>query len=113
MIDHIWTTRRAESKTSNPERLPVLGNFISRPFELGTLQEWGHTVPHGCNVGVSLILYDSHPHAHDHDWVLAYLVAPVAQSIANEFDIPVHYHRTWFGPGNNVTQSKAFHPVTA
>ena len=27
MIDHIWTTRRAESKTSNPERLPFLGNF--------------------------------------------------------------------------------------
>ncbi len=29
MIDHIWTTRRAESKTSNPERLPLLGNFIT------------------------------------------------------------------------------------
>ncbi len=27
MIDHIWTTRRAESKTFNPKRLPVLGNF--------------------------------------------------------------------------------------
>ena len=30
MIDHIWTTRRAESKTSNPERLPFLGNFKVR-----------------------------------------------------------------------------------
>ncbi len=29
MIDHIWTTRRAESTTSNPERLPLLGNFTS------------------------------------------------------------------------------------
>ncbi|MFN9968503.1 MAG: GH36-type glycosyl hydrolase domain-containing protein, partial [Phycisphaerae bacterium] len=27
MIDHTWTTRCAESKTSNPERLPLLGNF--------------------------------------------------------------------------------------
>ena len=28
MIDHNWTKRRAESKTTNPERLPFLGNFI-------------------------------------------------------------------------------------
>ena len=27
IIDHIWTTRRAESRISNPERLPLLGNF--------------------------------------------------------------------------------------
>ncbi len=26
-IDHNWTTRRAESETSNSERLPLLGNF--------------------------------------------------------------------------------------
>ncbi len=30
MIDHIWTMRRAESKTSNPERLLLLGNFKQR-----------------------------------------------------------------------------------
>lgn len=35
MIDHIWTTRRAESKTSNPERLPFLGNFSSGSFGFG------------------------------------------------------------------------------
>jgi len=86
---------------------------VSRPFELGTLQEWDDTVPEGCNFGVSLILYDSHPHANDHDWALDHLVAPAAQKIANVFSIPVHYHRTWFGPGNNVSRSSAFHPVTA
>ena len=33
MIDHIWTTRRAESKTSNPQRLPLLGNFNNSPSD--------------------------------------------------------------------------------
>ena len=86
---------------------------ISRPYQLGTLQEWDNTVPDGCNFGISLILYDTHPHAHDHDWALANLVAPAAQGIANELNVAVHYHRTWLGPGQNVSRRNTFHPIKA
>ncbi|MEI7701432.1 MAG: hypothetical protein WCK86_16655 [Planctomycetia bacterium] len=37
MIDHNCTKRRAESKTSNPERLPFLGNFTTTLIGCGML----------------------------------------------------------------------------
>lgn len=86
---------------------------ISRPFELGTLQEWDDTVPDACNFGISLILFRTHPSAHNHDWAVKHLVTPVAQEIANEFNVPVHYHRTWLGVGNNVARNATFNPNVA
>jgi hypothetical protein len=86
---------------------------VSRPYELGTLQEWDDSVPDGCNTGISLIVDDSHPHGHDHHWAFSHLVAPHAQRLANEFNILVHFHRTWFGPGNNVARSTSFHPTVS
>jgi len=86
---------------------------ISRPYEVGSLQEWDDTVPDGCNFGISLILFRSHPNAHDHDWAVNHLVTPVAQKIANEFNIPVHYRRTWLGVGNNVPRDTTFNSDAA
>ncbi|MCR9118461.1 MAG: hypothetical protein NXI22_16110 [bacterium] len=86
---------------------------ISRPYEVGTIQEWDDTVPDDCNFGISLILLRSHPNAQDHDWAVNYLVTPVAQKFANEFSIPVHYHCTWFGVGNNVPRNTTFNPNVA
>ncbi len=40
MIDHIWTTRRAESRISNSERLPLLGNFISYSWTSEEHTQW-------------------------------------------------------------------------
>lgn len=81
---------------------------ISRPYEVGTLQEWDDTVPDGCNFGISLILSHSHPNANNHDWAFKHLVVPVAQQIANEFNLPVYYHRTWLGVGNNIPRNITF-----
>ena len=86
---------------------------ICRPYKIGTLQEWDRTVPDGCNFGISLILFRSHPNAHDHDWTGTHLVPLVAQTIANEFDITVHYHRTWRDVGNNVPRDTTFNPNVA
>ena len=86
---------------------------VSRPYEEGTLQEWDDTVPAGCNFGISLILYREHSHANDHEWAVGHLVAPVAQQLADAFNIPVRYHRTWCGPGNNVPRTQDFHPKAA
>lgn len=83
---------------------------ISRPYEEGTLQEWDDTVPAGCNFGISLVLYREHPYANDHDWAFIHLVAPVAQKLADGFSSPIHYHRTWLGPGDNVRRNHHFHP---
>lgn len=89
---------------------PNMEYNVSRPYDCGTLQDWDSTVPDGCNFGVSLILYRSHPNSHDHDWALSHIVVPVAQQLAYEFNIPVHYHRTWFGVGNNVPRNTTFFP---
>lgn len=84
---------------------------ISRPYETGLLQKWDDTVPDGCNFGVSLVLYETHPNANDHEWVYSNLVTPVAQKLSDGFAISVHYHRTWLGVGNNQQRNKTFSPI--
>ena len=83
---------------------------ISRPYQIGTLQEWDDTVPDGCNFGISLILNQAHDNAKDYEWAYKHLVSPVAQKIADEFHIPVHYHRTWLAIGNNKSRNETFYP---
>ncbi len=84
---------------------------ISRPYKPGTLQDWDDTVPPGCNFGISLILYREHPYTSSHEWAYAHLVLPVGQKIADEFQVPVYYHRTWLGVGKNVKRDLTFHPA--
>ena len=83
---------------------------VSRPYKAGTLQEWDHTVPAGCNFGISLTACNDHPHAGDHEWAAKHLVAPVAQKLANRLGVPIYYHRTWCAPGNNIPRNQAFIP---
>ena len=80
---------------------------VSRPFTEGTLQEWDDSVPAGCNIGLSLIIYREHANA-NHEWAIDNLVRPIARRIANEFQETVYYHRTWLGVGNNVTRQETF-----
>jgi hypothetical protein len=82
---------------------------VSRPYKTGTLTLWDSTVPPGCNFGISLIIYRGHPQP-NHEWALEHLVLPVARAIAREFDVPVHYHRTWMGVGENVPRKMLFRP---
>ena len=86
---------------------------VSRPYEVGTLQEWDHTVPAGCNIGISLTVCSDHPHTTDLAWVADHLVSPVAQKLANGLRIPIHYHRTWCSPGNNIPRNQIFNPSPA
>ncbi len=85
---------------------------VSRPYQVGTLQSWDDSVPAGCNFGISLILLRGHLHP-NHEWALENLVHPVAQAIADEFVVPVHYHRTWLGVGRNVARNGLFAPSRA
>lgn len=82
---------------------------VSRPFETETLREWDNTVPPGCNFGISLALLRPHK-LPTHEWALEHLVTPVARTVANEFSTTVYFHRTWFGPGQNVARQDCFHP---
>lgn len=83
---------------------------VSRPYEVGTLQEWDDTVPFGCSFGVTLIFFCEHLNGKDHDWAVTNVVSPIAQLIANQFATPVHYHRTWFKPGKNIKRTQVFRP---
>lgn len=82
----------------------------------GRPESWDDTVPPGCNVRISLILYREHPHAADHEWAFENLVLPVGQTIADEFEVSVHYHRTWmrssswFGTHENVKRQLEIRP---
>ena len=86
---------------------------ISKPYEEGTLQNWDKTVPIGCNFGISLILYREHPKANDHGWAVEHLVLPVAQKLADGFNVPVYFHRTWSGPGKSVLRVQTFYPYSS
>jgi len=86
---------------------------ISRPYESSMLQKWDQTVPLGCNLGVTLILSREHPHAGDPQWSFTNLVTPIGQIIADEFEIDVHYHRTWLGADQNVERKVVFCPNAA
>ena len=86
---------------------------VSRPYEVGTLQKWDDTVPPECNFGISLIVCRDHELADSQDSIYSCLVKPVGERLANEFAVPVHYHRTWYGPGNNVARSERFHADAA
>ncbi len=84
---------------------------VSKPYESGTLQQWDYTVPESCNFGISLILYREHPNATDHEWAVEHLVNPVAQKIANEFTVTVHFHRTWYASGENIQRDLTYVPA--
>ncbi|QDT30678.1 hypothetical protein Enr10x_60460 [Gimesia panareensis] len=83
---------------------------ISCPYQMDTLQQWDDTVPDGCNFGISLCLYQGHFNAKNHEWAYNQLVSPVAQKIADGFQVPVHYHRTWLGAGKNQSRNETFYP---
>jgi len=83
---------------------------ISKPYEEGTLQEWDGTTPYGCNFGITLSTSKEHPNAANMEESNP-VVASVAQRLSNGLDIPVFYHRTWLGPGQNITRNKTFFPA--
>ncbi|KXX66691.1 hypothetical protein [Flammeovirga sp. SJP92] len=65
---------------------------VSRPFEIGTLQEWDDTVPEGCNFGIII----TKPNIKQKE------VEKIGELITNEFKTSVFHHRTWLGPGQNI-----------
>jgi hypothetical protein len=83
---------------------------LSRPYGAGTLQEWDDTVPPGCNFGLSLLVLNESPAAHDATWSSTELVPRVARSLAARLRKVVYHHRTWLGVGQNERRSIAFEP---
>lgn len=65
---------------------------VSRPFKIGTLQEWDDTVPDKCNFGISIT----------NENIDLNEVRRIGQLIADEFRSTVYYHRTWTEPGKNI-----------
>lgn len=67
---------------------------VSKPYEEGTLQEWDETVPAWCNVGLSLLIDDDHPHAGDPRWLVETLVRGVGERLAAALGRPLVHHRS-------------------
>jgi len=67
---------------------------VSRPFEIGTLQDWDNTIPDGCNFGISITKSK----------IELSEIEEIGKLIADEFDTSVHYHRTWLAPGKNINR---------
>lgn len=77
---------------------------ISRPFNAGTLQSWDSSTPEGCNFGLTYIIFNEHPMAGNHEWALNAIVRRLSRRI----ETTIHYHRTWFGVGDNVSRNEVF-----
>lgn len=65
---------------------------VSKPFEIGTLQDWDATVPAGCNFGITI----TKPKIKQRE------IEKIGGLIANEFKTSVFHHRTWLGQGQNI-----------
>jgi len=65
---------------------------ISKPYEIGTLQDWDATVPEGCNFGITI----KKPKIKQRE------IEKIGGLIANEFKTSVYYHRTWLDQGRNI-----------
>ena len=68
---------------------------ISRPFEIGTLQNWDDSVPDKCNFGISI----------DEKNIDLTKVKDIGQLIADELKTSVYHHRTWIEPGKNIKRN--------
>jgi hypothetical protein len=78
--------------------LAQIGDFeinISRPYTLGTLQEWDSSTPEGCNFAVLLIVSETAPLEQDAEWTSKELVPRYAQMIANIIGSDVYHHSVW------------------
>ena len=80
---------------------------ISRPYEIGTLHEWDSSVPKQCNFGISLTFKNNHVDEKTRSEV----VKLIGSKLSKEFNTTVFHHRTWFGPGKNVTRNLIFKPA--
>jgi hypothetical protein len=83
---------------------------LSMPPEPGTLQEWDDTVPGWCNVGLTLLVFEQHPHADDPVWIVTTLVRGVGERLAAAFGRPVVYHRTSLSLGTAKFRPHVFPP---
>src|SRR5689334_16242943 len=81
---------------------------VSRPYEEGTLQEWDNSVPQGCNIGVSIGIYDEHHHAKNPEWLYENIVRALAIKISAHFKTEVFYHSSWLGPGRYEVSHEIF-----
>ena len=76
---------------------------VSKPYECIRLREWDDSVPTGCNVGVTLT-FQNKSKKQDRESQ----VDQIGEAIAAVLERPVYYHRTWLGPGKNVSQQKEY-----
>jgi hypothetical protein len=83
---------------------------VSRPYEDGVLQAWDDSVPHGCNVGFTLSVSADRSEPHDAEQSGTQLVPRIGQALADLLCHPIHHHRTWLGPGNNLRRARVFRP---
>jgi hypothetical protein len=83
---------------------------ISCPYEDGTLQEWDSSVPPDCNIGFTLSVSTDTAEPTDARQSSAELVPRIGQALADLFAQPIYHHRTWLGPGKNITRTHVFLP---
>lgn len=83
---------------------------ISCPYEDGTLQAWDSSVPAGCNVGFTLSVSTDCREPRDAEHSSIQFVSRFGQALADLFGQPIHHHRTWLGPGEDITRARVFQP---
>ncbi|WP_228005179.1 hypothetical protein [Leptospira borgpetersenii] len=81
---------------------------VSRPYKKGTLHRWDNTIPKNCNFGISLSVFKENSKLLYLELRHSELVVSVAQTISNEFQTSVYYHRTWLESGKNVKREMIF-----
>lgn len=86
---------------------------ISCPYEDGTLQTWDDSVPPGCNIGFTLSVSTDAIEPRDAEQSSIALVPRIGQALADLFTQPIYHHRTWLGPGGNITRARVFQPSRA
>ena len=83
---------------------------ISRPYKVGTLQEWDDTTPEGCNFGIDISIHKDHPSVLDNTWVED-RVATVCKQLATAFNTTVYHHRSFiFGINKSERKRVVFNP---
>ena len=77
---------------------------ISRPYEIGTLQEWDDTTPEECNFGIVLSFHKDHSSIND-NYLVDKIVANICEQLSTTFETTVYHHRT-FTFGIDISERK-------
>ena len=75
---------------------------VSKPFEIGTLNNWDDLVPENHNFGIVLSINKSNTEFKKPE------LEEMASLLSNHFNVDILYYRTWFSTGFNTEKAQIF-----